>query len=197
MSWPCQHKARAVGRGLWRVEGCESYRVYGLVWLRGQQVARKVPSKYHRFFSLRWPHPLILPDVKDDFEYLLLHELFAGMDRAAALALLHQAASVMQPLGRTCSMFGAWGSRTADSNLVSGRNLDWQSQTGVSKHKVSWAVGCCCLWAVGCVQLVVGCAFGWFWFLAVVYPMTQHKQLGPWLVLARGGCCGGGLPLTH
>jgi hypothetical protein len=35
-------------------------------------------------------------------------------------------------------MFGVWGSRTATGNIMSGRNLDWQSQTGVSKHKVTW-----------------------------------------------------------
>jgi hypothetical protein len=35
-----------------------------------------------------------------------------------------------------CSMFGAWGSRTEGGNLFSGRNLDWESDTGINKYKL-------------------------------------------------------------
>jgi len=35
-----------------------------------------------------------------------------------------------------CSNFGAWGDRTANGALYSGRNLDWESDTGVNKNKL-------------------------------------------------------------
>ncbi len=53
-----------------------------------------------------------------------------------AEALSELLSSAVTPLGRSCSMFGAWGSRTVNGALMSGRNLDWESDTGVSKHKV-------------------------------------------------------------
>jgi len=37
--------------------------------------------------------------------------------------------------GRRCSMWGAWGSRTNNTSLWTGRNLDWCADTGVSKYK--------------------------------------------------------------
>jgi len=36
---------------------------------------------------------------------------------------------------RHCSMWGAWGSRTQNGSLWTGRNLDWASNTGVSTYK--------------------------------------------------------------
>jgi hypothetical protein len=84
-------------------------------------------------------------DIKDDLLYLLLHEFSAVGDAARAAAdrmgLSYAAtaealADVLTPMGRTCSMFGVWGSRTADGNLMTGRNLDWESDTGVSRNKV-------------------------------------------------------------
>ena len=39
-------------------------------------------------------------------------------------------------LGRTCSMFGVWGSRTENGELFSGRNLDWAADTGVAEFKL-------------------------------------------------------------
>jgi len=33
-------------------------------------------------------------------------------------------------------MFGVWGSRTEDSRLFTGRNLDWISNSGISKYKL-------------------------------------------------------------
>lgn len=38
--------------------------------------------------------------------------------------------------GLTCSMFGVWGSRTDNNKLYTGRNLDWEKDTGMSKYKV-------------------------------------------------------------
>jgi hypothetical protein len=35
-----------------------------------------------------------------------------------------------------CSMFGVWGSRTEDGELFSGRNLDWNENTGINKNKL-------------------------------------------------------------
>jgi hypothetical protein len=45
------------------------------------------------------------------------------------------AESEMLKLGRTCSFWGAWNSRTHGGDLYSGRNLDWAAKTGVSKYK--------------------------------------------------------------
>jgi len=46
------------------------------------------------------------------------------------------AASAITRLGKTCSFFGAWGSRTSGGKLYTGRNLDWEADTGVAKYKV-------------------------------------------------------------
>jgi len=35
-----------------------------------------------------------------------------------------------------CSMFGVWGNRTNGGALFTGRNLDWEAQTGVAKNKL-------------------------------------------------------------
>lgn len=43
--------------------------------------------------------------------------------------------SLNWPLAQ-CSMFGVWGSRTVDRNLFSMRNLDWNANTGINKHKL-------------------------------------------------------------
>ena len=46
------------------------------------------------------------------------------------------AGSALARLGKTCSFFGAWGSRTPSGMLFTGRNLDWEADTGVAKFKV-------------------------------------------------------------
>ena len=38
------------------------------------------------------------------------------------------------------SMFAVWGSRTEGGSLYSARNLDWNKDTGVNKHKVVMVV---------------------------------------------------------
>ena len=35
-----------------------------------------------------------------------------------------------------CSFFAAWGKRTQGGKLITMRNLDWQSNTGMNKNKV-------------------------------------------------------------
>merc|ERR1719198_839664 len=35
-----------------------------------------------------------------------------------------------------CSMFGVWGSRTEGGQLFTGRNLDWNENTGINKYKL-------------------------------------------------------------
>jgi hypothetical protein len=40
------------------------------------------------------------------------------------------------PTGFQCSNFGVWGSRTADGELFTGRNLDWLKDTGVASYKL-------------------------------------------------------------
>ena len=35
-----------------------------------------------------------------------------------------------------CSFFAAWGNRTEGGKLITMRNLDWQSNTGMNKYKV-------------------------------------------------------------
>eukprot|EP00049_Salpingoeca_infusionum_P017699 m.354045 g.354045 ORF g.354045 m.354045 type:complete len:509 (+) comp16908_c0_seq1:44-1570(+) len=48
----------------------------------------------------------------------------------------HIASSRITTLGKTCSMFGTWGSRTEKGRLYTGRNLDWAADTGLSNNKV-------------------------------------------------------------
>jgi hypothetical protein len=38
--------------------------------------------------------------------------------------------------GFQCSMYGVWGSRTENKKLYSGRNLDWLTDSGISKYKL-------------------------------------------------------------
>ena len=40
------------------------------------------------------------------------------------------------PIRGMCSMFGVWGSRTAAGQLFTGRNLDWNADTGINKYKM-------------------------------------------------------------
>lgn len=41
-----------------------------------------------------------------------------------------------EPFRGMCSMMAAWGSRTEAGKLFSGRNLDWQKDTGINKYKL-------------------------------------------------------------
>ncbi|EGD76165.1 hypothetical protein PTSG_00872 [Salpingoeca rosetta] len=89
-------------------------------------------------------------DLSRDILYLLKNELsrHPSSSLAAAAARLQQrgldidaiaeaiATSKVLSLGRTCSMFGAWGTRTENGRLFSGRNLDWAADTGIAKNKL-------------------------------------------------------------
>lgn len=100
-----------------------------------------------------------LPGDLSDVIYVLLAELHghASVLHAAAKALRaaagHRAAAapgaaaddlavvrtflsrVRWPLAQ-CSMFAVWGSRVDGGGLLSGRNLDWNHNTGINKHKL-------------------------------------------------------------
>lgn len=72
-----------------------------------------------------------------DIEYIIVHELGLGLGGAEARELAARVAGLAHDLfKRHCSMWGAWNSRTPGGGLWAGRNLDWVSQTGVSKNKV-------------------------------------------------------------
>lgn len=58
--------------------------------------------------------------------------LKAGFPSVAAFAGRLQ--TTFKPLG--CSMIGMWGNRTEQGRLLSGRNLDWESDTGINSFKV-------------------------------------------------------------
>jgi hypothetical protein len=88
---------------------------------------------------------IAVDDIDNDLKYLLEHEFSSvgvrarGLLREAAMSGSELAAvvkSAVRPIGRTCSMFGVWGSRTADGQLFTGRNLDW-----VRLFKL-----CLCMW---------------------------------------------------
>ena len=74
-----------------------------------------------------------LPALRSRVEALRASVKSAGVATHDAAKQVAQAASLR--LGRTCSFWGAWGSRTDNGGLYSGRNLDWAAQTGVSRYK--------------------------------------------------------------
>lgn len=82
-----------------------------------------------------------LPGDLQDIRYVLLDELPRRV-AAEAEARLGTGESVRAFLGRLawpgaeCSMWAAWGARTADGRLYSGRNLDWNHDTGLDRHKL-------------------------------------------------------------
>ena len=42
------------------------------------------------------------------------------------------------PANGMCSMFGVWGSRSEGKKLFTGRNLDWNQNTGINKWETDW-----------------------------------------------------------
>lgn len=74
-----------------------------------------------------------LPVLRSRVEALRATVKNSGVATRDAARQVAQAASLR--LGRTCSFWGAWGSRTDNGGLYSGRNLDWAAQTGVSRYK--------------------------------------------------------------
>lgn len=71
--------------------------------------------------------------LKDEKEHPNLEEKL-GMSMDEALSALEQLAQKWA--GLTCSMYGAWGSRTEGGRLFTGRNLDWLRDTGISEYKL-------------------------------------------------------------
>ena len=57
----------------------------------------------------------------------------AGLEEHDLAVVLHDQIHWLNP---GCSNFGAWGERTAGGMLFSGRNLDWESDTGVNQNKL-------------------------------------------------------------
>eukprot|EP00050_Salpingoeca_kvevrii_P017702 m.67473 g.67473 ORF g.67473 m.67473 type:complete len:503 (-) comp7682_c0_seq2:947-2455(-) len=69
-------------------------------------------------------------DLKD-FIFVLLREF-----NPSAADRLAKRKPAQEPFRGFCSMFAVWGSRTQDAKLFSGRNLDWERDTGMNKYKV-------------------------------------------------------------
>jgi len=81
-----------------------------------------------------------MPGDVSDIVFVLLDELPLSVTRAAE-ALLGDV-TLAEFLRRLpwppamCSMWAAWGSRTDGGRLLSGRNLDWNHDTGIDRHKL-------------------------------------------------------------
>lgn len=82
-------------------------------------------------------------DVKDFLLVLLdewrrAHPGVPAVTEVAAAAAAAVVAGGGEPraVRGMCSMFGAWGSRTIDGALFTGRNLDWNQNTGINKWKL-------------------------------------------------------------
>ena len=86
-----------------------------------------------------------LPGDVDDIVFVLIDELPRSVIREAE-ALLAQTgqpprslrdflAALPWPLAQ-CSMFALWGSRTQGGGVLSGRNLDWNHDTGINRNKL-------------------------------------------------------------
>ena len=75
-------------------------------------------------------------DVKD-FLLILVREYLQRTEKLSA-EVLHQIE--LSLLGASdnlhCSMFAVWGNRTTKGELYSARNLDWNADTGINKHKL-------------------------------------------------------------
>ena len=59
--------------------------------------------------------------------------LLAGTRTPTIESFVRQA---LNPALAQCSMVGVWGSRTVGGELFSGRNLDWNQDSGIDKHKL-------------------------------------------------------------
>lgn len=90
-----------------------------------------------------------MPGSGSDIVPLLLDELNLMKEKPAQIVEIeeilakspykHTVQSLVKeinwPLAQ-CSMFGAWGSRTENGDLFSGRNLDWNQNSGINKNKL-------------------------------------------------------------
>ena len=80
-----------------------------------------------------------LPGDVADVAYVLLDELPPSVVAAAEALLREPIAAFIRRLPwplAMCSMWAAWGGRTSGGKLLSGRNLDWNENTGINRHKL-------------------------------------------------------------
>ena len=80
-----------------------------------------------------------LPGDVSDIAFVLLDELPHAVTVAAEVLLGGSLTTFLRRLpwpATMCSMWAAWGSRTLDGSLFSGRNLDWNENTGIDRHKL-------------------------------------------------------------
>lgn len=85
------------------------------------------------------------PSTLSDLKYVIKNEHFHRDFDEEEQAFINELLSKWEswdvsdrarPRGMGCSMIGAWGGRTQDSKLFTGRNLDWMPDTGLSKNKL-------------------------------------------------------------
>jgi len=69
------------------------------------------------------------PGDVSDFLLILLREWGIDVEK-----ILHHT-PIKHKIRGMCSMFGTWGSRTQNNYLFSGRNLDWNENTGIHTYK--------------------------------------------------------------
>eukprot|EP01012_Entosiphon_sulcatum_P035677 TRINITY_DN4530_c0_g1_i1.p1 TRINITY_DN4530_c0_g1~~TRINITY_DN4530_c0_g1_i1.p1 ORF type:complete len:483 (+),score=95.83 TRINITY_DN4530_c0_g1_i1:53-1501(+) len=77
-------------------------------------------------------------DINSNIYWLLVNEgrhKLMERSRKANVDLPAVLTRLSHDLGR-CSWFGAWGPRTVNGDLFSGRNLDWNQNTGIAKYKL-------------------------------------------------------------
>lgn len=80
-----------------------------------------------------------MPGDSDDVKRLIQNEIQNNLLTKRELDVMHYFLDRVNEYkwspGPHCSMFAVWGDRT-DGELYSGRNLDWNKDTGVAKHKL-------------------------------------------------------------
>lgn len=80
------------------------------------------------------------PGDVQDFLLILVREFLDKINPSAAswdlLQLMEKSLHGHPKMNMHCSMFAVWGSRTVRGELFSARNLDWNKDTGVNKHKL-------------------------------------------------------------
>ena len=79
------------------------------------------------------------PGDTQDFLLILIREFLRQDEKFSQKYVeLMKVLSVDSPQrhGMHCSMFAVWGNRSRDGELYSARNLDWNKDTGINKHKL-------------------------------------------------------------
>lgn len=90
------------------------------------------------------------PSDDDDLLGVVIEDfwnwLFSHKHTEPSLSTLRESVMVLTSLRKAvqsvarklsgCSMFGVWGSRTANAELFAGRNLDWTADSGIARNKL-------------------------------------------------------------